>query len=66
MPRIGSKLGCRIRLLACAAGIPVAPFTTRDGAAFKMYGMPSGIPAYIYEGIIEPDIQSGALLAVAA
>ena len=24
--------------------------------------MPSGIPAYIFEGIIEPDIQSGALV----
>ena len=43
--------------------IAIAPFTTRGGEGFKMYGMPSGIPAYIFEGIIEPDIQSGAFFS---
>ncbi|CAK0733555.1 hypothetical protein CVIRNUC_000294 [Coccomyxa viridis] len=42
--------------------VAIAPFTTRGGEAFKMYGMPSGIPAYIFEGIIEPDIQAGLMV----
>ena len=49
-----------LRFCLLAAGVAIAPFTTRGGEAFKMYGMPSGIPAYIFEGIIEPDIRSGA------
>ncbi len=49
-----------LRFCLLAAGVAIAPFTTRGGEAFKMYGMPSGIPAYIFEGIIEPDIQAGA------
>ena len=49
-----------LRFCLLDAGVAIAPFTTRGGEAFKMYGMPSGIPAYIFEGIIEPDIQSGA------
>ena len=49
-----------LRFCQLAAGVAAAPFTTRGGEAFRMYRMPSGIPAYIFEGIIEPDIQSGA------
>ena len=52
-----------LRFCLLAAGVAIVPFTTRGGEAFKMYGMPSGIPAYIFEAIIEPDIQSRAFLS---
>ena len=60
LPRALRHTCWTLRFCLLAAGVAIAPFTTRGGEAFKMYGMPSGIPAYIFEGIIEPDIQSGA------